>query len=228
MQGALGVGSAALSAYALSKAIPSNISSLISAVSGAPGQNQTSLPKQETKLQTNNKIPLEPSQEPSQPPLDLGNANIQQPTYIHQPKQNSNIIDKLYTSFEKGRDKGFDFDSDAFLKVAKRMKSTGEINSKQDFERFFNLFDAKKNEGKDLPTALKEASIEYDGQKLSLTEQLTQNENQKSLNEPIKIEKNSVVSSPNGVGELKELRNGYGLVDVDGKLHKVKEEDLES
>lgn len=42
------------------------------------------------------------------------------------------------------------------------------------------------------------------------------------------IEKNSVVSSPNGVGEVKEIRNGQAIVEVDGKLHKVKEEELEA
>jgi hypothetical protein len=43
-----------------------------------------------------------------------------------------------------------------------------------------------------------------------------------------KIEKSSIVNSPNGIGEVKEIRNGQALIDVDGKLHKVKEEDLES
>ncbi len=45
--------------------------------------------------------------------------------------------------------------------------------------------------------------------------------------ESVKIEKNSIVSSPEGVGEIKEIRNGQALVEIDGKLHKVKEEDLE-
>lgn len=46
--------------------------------------------------------------------------------------------------------------------------------------------------------------------------------------EPVKIEKNSLVNSPNGVGEVKEIRNGKAIIDVNGKLHKVKEEDLEA
>lgn len=48
-----------------------------------------------------------------------------------------------------------------------------------------------------------------------------------SKSEAPKIEKNSVVSSPNGVGEVKEIRNGQAIVEVDGKLHKVKEEELQ-
>lgn len=43
---------------------------------------------------------------------------------------------------------------------------------------------------------------------------------------PVKIEKKSTVISPNGIGQVKEIRNGKALIDVDGKLHKANEEDL--
>ena len=42
-----------------------------------------------------------------------------------------------------------------------------------------------------------------------------------------KIEKSSIVASPQGVGEVKEIRNGKALVEVDGKLHKVSVDELE-
>jgi hypothetical protein len=41
------------------------------------------------------------------------------------------------------------------------------------------------------------------------------------------IAKKDIVATPNGVGEVKEIRNGQALVEVDGKLHKVKEEELQ-
>lgn len=41
------------------------------------------------------------------------------------------------------------------------------------------------------------------------------------------IAKHDVVSSPQGIGEVKEIRNGQAIVEVDGKLTKVKEEDLQ-
>jgi KTSC domain-containing protein len=41
------------------------------------------------------------------------------------------------------------------------------------------------------------------------------------------IEKGGVVATPQGVGEVKEIRNGKAIVDVDGKKHQVDEEDLE-
>jgi len=47
------------------------------------------------------------------------------------------------------------------------------------------------------------------------------------VEEPSKIEKNSVVSSPQGIGQVREIRNGQALIDVNGKLNKVSVEDLE-
>lgn len=46
--------------------------------------------------------------------------------------------------------------------------------------------------------------------------------------EPAKIEKNSIVSSPDGVGEVREIRGEKALVEIDGKLKKVDVSDLEA
>ena len=86
---------------------------------------------------------------PQQPPLDLGNANITQQANIEQTEENIDKLNKLWLGFEKGRDKGFDFESDAFLKIAKKMKSTGSIKSKEDFQTFYDLYEKKISEGKD-------------------------------------------------------------------------------
>lgn len=45
--------------------------------------------------------------------------------------------------------------------------------------------------------------------------------------EPIKIEKGSLALSPQGVGEVKEIRNGKAIIEVDGKKHQVSEDELE-
>lgn len=45
--------------------------------------------------------------------------------------------------------------------------------------------------------------------------------------ENVPIKKADTVITPQGIGQVKEIRNGQAVVDVDGKLHKVKEEDLE-
>jgi len=279
----LSTAAAAGTSYALGRAIPKILQS------GAQAPSLTSAIQGQT--QTQQETPVQQTSQPPINPIQANTASIPEPTNIQQPKQNSNIVDKLWTSFEKGRDKGFDFESDAFLKIAKRMKSTGEINSKEDFEKFFNLFDAKKNEGKDLPTALKEASGEFDNQRLSPIEQpeikeekiidfsgmgkgMTDNlynglfeslkkgstkfagiedpllkaaksefdagninspEDLKKFSKEVynkpkeaKIEKNSTVIAPQGVGEVKAIRNGKALIEVDGKRHEVDESELES
>jgi len=41
-----------------------------------------------------------------------------------------------------------------------------------------------------------------------------------------KIEKSSVVATPQGVGEVLEIRNGKALIEVDGKKHQVDEDEL--
>lgn len=46
--------------------------------------------------------------------------------------------------------------------------------------------------------------------------------------QPAKMEKGSTVASPNGIGEIKEIRNGKAIVEVDGKKHQVNEDELES
>ncbi len=47
-------------------------------------------------------------------------------------------------------------------------------------------------------------------------------------NESLPIKKNETVVSPQGVGEVKEIRNGKAIVEIDGKKHQVDEDDLES
>lgn len=41
------------------------------------------------------------------------------------------------------------------------------------------------------------------------------------------INKGSTVSSPEGIGEVKEIRNGKAIIEVDGKKHKINEDELE-
>lgn len=56
--------------------------------------------------------------------------------------------------------------------------------------------------------------------------QLDQEKIKKRLEQRIK--KSNIVASHEGIGEVKEIRNGQAIIDVDGKLHKVKEHELES
>lgn len=45
--------------------------------------------------------------------------------------------------------------------------------------------------------------------------------------EPQKIEPQSIVSTPQGVGEVKGVSNGKAIVEIDGKAHKIDEKDIE-
>lgn len=47
------------------------------------------------------------------------------------------------------------------------------------------------------------------------------------VTEPEPIQKKSIVGTPQGVGEVREIRNGKAIVEIDGKLHKVDESDIE-
>jgi len=51
---------------------------------------------------------------------------------------------------------------------------------------------------------------------------------EKFESEPIKIEKGSVAASPEGIGEIKAIRNGKAIIEIDGKKHQINEEDLET
>lgn len=49
-----------------------------------------------------------------------------------------------------------------------------------------------------------------------------------SVEDKKSIAKNETVSSPQGIGEVKEIRGDKALIDVDGKLHKVNLDELEA
>lgn len=51
-------------------------------------------------------------------------------------------------------------------------------------------------------------------------------EAEKPIEESKLIQKSETVSTPQGIGEVKEIRNGKAIVAVDGKLHKVDESEL--
>lgn len=221
------IGTAAMAmggGYALSRAIPSilqkgmtanalNASSAI-AQSSPLSEDQNNMP-QASSLQDSNIL------SPQQPPANQIAASIPEPANIQQAEVKTNIVDVLWNDLDKSSGKKFGFESDAFLKIARRMKSTGEIRSKEDFQNLFNRFEQKKNEGKNLPEALREASIEFDEEKLSPTKK------EDKIETP-KIEKKSIVSSPQGIGTVKEIKEKTALVEIDGKLTKVDIKDLES
>jgi hypothetical protein len=164
-------------------------------------QSQTVTPSIGQKLQNTSQ----------QPPLDLGNANIQQPVNIQQPELISNpkeyleklgVLDRVKSLLKAGN-------TPEGAATALSIKRSGE--AKVDPELLKNIEEYAKLPKEEVVNTPLKQDIEQP----------------KENNAQTNIEKNSVVSSPNGFGTVKEIRNGQAIVDVNGKLHKVKEEDLE-
>lgn len=93
------------------------------------------------------------------------------------------------------------------------------------------IFDAMK-EGKTKFAGIEEPLIKkakplFDEGKIKSPEDLKRFANDpESFKEEKSIAKKDIVSSQDGIGEVKEIRNGTALVEIDGKLHKVKEDEL--
>jgi len=197
---------------ALSRALPQSLvssslqpSNQYDTQGNMPYQQQPSSPQQPSQQTTPN---LE-SQASQQPPVS---PNVSQVSNAVQPEINpiKSNADVLWNELVQGKQHKVDPSTDAFLKMANRMKSTGEIGNKEDFDRFHDLFQQKQSEGKSIPASLKEATNEFDKQKLG-----------GQAEEAKPIAKDQTVATPQGVGDVKEIRGDKALIDVDGKLDKI-------
>ena len=212
LQGIIGAGSAALSTYALSRALPSSVSSLVSAVSGAPQQNQT-LPTSpastpELQNQKNQNIPA------LQPPVEQ--PNIQQQQALPQPELNTidpegyltklGVLDKVKGFLKNGNP------PEAIAAAIGLQNKKGGVIGKVDPELLSNI----------QAYAQKQPSIDETGQAVTKPppDPLTAPES------TVKPSKGQIVETPDGIGEVREIRNGKALVEVDGKMRKMLEEEL--
>lgn len=237
LQGIIGVGSAALSTYALARALPSSVSSLVSAVSGAPQQNQTLQPS--TTSETIQQDQKSLNELPLQPPI---NTNIvQQQQTLPQPElktidskqvlQNNNFIDKIESLINSGNDaesiEGFyqKFNPSAVKKIEKEAgKPFREVVSEYMQSKLAEkppeeLPPEFPGEEPPRPPKPKYPPPPEKGGLLS----------RKAIEESFKKatpSKGSIVDTPNGIGEVREIRNGKALVEVDGKMRKMLEEEL--
>jgi len=204
----------------LSKLAPGVPNSIAASLTGqniqdqAPQSPQTTMPPN-----------IIPSQ---QPPISNQVApNIAQPQQVTQSEGIINPLDKsreeadaLWQRIQKGVTNHPDKDINAFLKVASNLEKYQGLK-REDFDNLYQQFIEKKSAGIPVADIAKEMFSTY-------KQEHPEPEIDQHLNEEKPtIEKGSSVSSPQGIGEIKELRNGQALIDIDGKLHKVKEEDLE-
>lgn len=199
---------------ALSRALPQSLQGL---VSQAPDSNIASA----TNATNLSDIALAPTQQQphiegqkqissQEPPIDVSNNISQklqpiQPQGIINPKEyleKNGILDRVKELLGRGN-------TPEGVAAALGMKRSGE--AKVDPELLKNI-EAYAKEAQNAPQEL--PSVESQEQKLDVAK------------EAGKIEKSSIVASPHGVGEVKEIRNGKAIIDVDGKKHRVNEDDL--
>lgn len=174
---------------------------------GIPSPQQSS-PSQIAKSPTGQAQQLPSvSSSPSQPPVEQ--TNIPQTQAPIQPEVKT--IDPGALLEKSGLKKHVD-------ELAQKGRAAKEIAGLLYSKYPKEMKQFQKQAGKNMEDAIGD----YLGQQPTSKENLP---TEKPAEQP-KIEKSSIVASPNGIGEVKEIRNGQALIDVDGKLHKTKEEEL--
>lgn len=214
---AINIGSTVGGAYALSRAIPKALQSIPQAMQQIlPGQQQiqqglqgaTSNVGQQAASITNN-LPT-----PQQPPVEK--TNIPQQQQPIQPEVKTIDVGSLLD--KSGLKKHVD-ELSGRIKDPKQIAAILYNKYPEEMKRF------QKESGKNMEDAIGDYLSSSPVQSGAIPEQSNEQETT-TEQQPDKIEKKSIVASPNGIGTVKEIRNGQALIEVDGKLHKAKEEEL--
>jgi len=226
---------ASVASNALSRVLPTGLKNLsgsmnpvvssasaqpsLAGINSSPANGQTS-PAGATASAPTLQMPQSTNQlinSAQQPPVSP--SNITQPKEVQQPKgiinpkeylEKKGILEQVNDSLKRGN-------KPEQVAAELGIKRTGR--SRLDPELLSNI-EAYAQETQAAPQ--KQKILEPEVQKLDVSKETPE------IKEETKpISKNQTVASPQGVGEVKEIRNGKALVDVDGKLHKVDAEDLE-
>lgn len=226
---------------ALSRALPTNLTNgltqtLANSVPNASPSNPQSPSgsvNPDVNMQQQPQLPNQSQALPLQPPVNQTPNNVSQTPNIEQPKVfDTNIIKNGLASrrqidalIKSGNGPE---EIEAYLKkfnpgFIKTIEKEGKGPFKDVVAQYMQekmRDDAMQPEGSQPLNQPKIGQIPQEQEKISP-------EIEKPIEQP-KIEKKSIVSSPQGVGEVREIRNGQAIIDIDGKLHKVKEEELEA
>jgi len=212
----------------LDRALPTNLKGMIPALTGSPQgspqQSSQTLQPPSVNQVTQPIVPQPPeTAQPEGIPTTQGlPAAPPQPELPNISKE----TDPLWGKLEKGVKKHKDKDIETFLKVADNLKNYQGMN-RQEFDLLYQQFQEKKASGEPVHKIVKDMYDAYKApMKAEESKVSTSVPTEKIENVP--IEKGNLVSSPKGVGTVREIRNGQAVIDVDGKLHKVNEAELES
>jgi hypothetical protein len=188
---------------ALSRAIPSELKNIGQGVGNILGVDNDQKPQisQTNQIPTIQQQPLGNQQTTSQPPVNT--PSVAQPAIAPQPEGISNPKEYL----EK---RGVLKQVDEHLKRGTPPEGVMAVLTSE----------GGKTRGKTDPELLKNIE-EYSKEVKPEKEELIPPHERK-------IEPSSIVSTPNGVGEVKALRNGKAIVEIDGKKHQVNEDELET
>ena len=157
----------------------------------------------------NQNVPIN-TQGEQQPPLNLGNANIQQPSNIQQHEEKNINIPEILSKHQSKE------------KIDELINAG---NTAEGITAYFQKFapkqikDIEKESGLPFSKAVEQYIAENPQQKAQETEPL-----QETIEQPqAEAEEVNEVLTPNGFGEVKISRNGESIVEVDGKKHKVED-----
>lgn len=218
---ALGTAAAVGTSYALSRAIPSILQAGTSIPNPqtTPTGNQTGTPSNQLPQLP----PISANQPPQNPQLPIDSTMPQSPEIL-QPEVKSidatQILSKypgFITKIQELRNIGNDAIriSGFFQKFNPSQTAKIEKEVGMPIEKIIEDYISKNPI---LPETKELLGSEYPSQQLDKIKKVE--------GEP--IQKASTVASPQGIGEVKEIRNGKAIIDVDGKLHKVDIEELEA
>lgn len=220
---------------ALSRALPAALRPLSDSFASASLPLAQGLPTQQVpespllSQEASQKIP-ESQQSPSLNVNDV--TSVTQPPVDTQAQLKSKKINELWEAVNSGKTSRKDPELSMFLKIAKQLNYYRGLNTKERFEQLYNKFEEMQGKGLGLPEMARQLSAANEdiisGGKAKAVEQPSQELDRGQETERPAITKNETVATPHGVGEVREIRNGQAIVDVDGKLHKVKEEELKA
>lgn len=230
---------------ALSRALPQSLQKLMPGIQNAIAsssldQGMPSSPQFQGQPQTQT---LEMPLSSQQPPINA--PNIAQTSGLQQPEGKNIDVGELLNK------RGLLKHVEALAKEKRDPKEIAGIlyskypNEMKDFQKEAgeNMEDAiadfmgqQQNMPKNAENlGISPESVENNPENKQINDLLPKsNESVEEIIEPVKkeeikpkIEKKSIVSTPEGVGEVREIRGDKALVEVDGKIHKVDVEDLE-
>lgn len=215
---ALGTAAAAGTSYALSRAIPSILQS-----TGAFNPEA----KATDSMQKTPEIPAT-NESSFNLPSNVVEGNITQNENAIQPEIKGINPEELLSKFSL---------TSHVDKIAKNVKDPSQIAAVLYSQFPGEMSKMQKEAGKPMEEVIGEYLQQPKKEALPTTNELVEPQ-QKAIEkkftdalpeekEERRIAKQDTVATPQGIGEVKEIRNGKAIVEVDGKKHQVDEEDLE-